>query len=317
MLNNTITTQVNSTTNITVLVDEQKARVEKTVLILVLSVEMVLGILGNALVLIVKIGCRGQFRCVYWLPFVSLTLSDFCCAVLIITGSLLAVLTGGQRSPWCEVVSLFKFTFITSSIGSLAILSVQRFVGIASTGRRFSIVMVMACLAFWLMGTTFGMVPVIYNWVRYDPAEMMCAVFWESSYSDMLVYILCTFSISIFPPLLLILSCSFLTSVGYRKNCTSQADLSSVTPLLVGSYLLCYSPFAVSELILLGRLDLSPSPDWLRTLSSVMAYLDCILNPIIYCTNHDFRQAVLALLWAKRKSCLPDPVLTSIKKIDI
>ncbi|KAK1791900.1 hypothetical protein P4O66_013875 [Electrophorus voltai] len=278
---------------------------------------MVLGVLGNALVLIVKIGCRKQFQCVYWLPFVSLTLSDFCCAVLIISSSLFAVLTGGQKSPWCEVVSLFKFTFITSSIGSVAILTVQRFVGLASTQRRLSVVMVIACLASWLMGATFGMVPVIYNWVRYDPAEMLCAVFWESGYSDMLAYILCTFSISFFPALLLILICSFLTSVGYGKNCTSQLDLSSVTPLLVGSYLLCYTPFTVSELFLLGRLDLSPSPDWLRTLSSVMAYLDCTLNPIIYCTNQGFREAVLALLWATRKSCLPDPVLTSIKKIDI
>lgn len=63
--------------------------------------------------------CKDQFQCVYWLPFVSLTLSDLCCAMLIMTGSLLAVLTGGQSSPWCEAVSLFKFTFITSSIGSV------------------------------------------------------------------------------------------------------------------------------------------------------------------------------------------------------
>ncbi|XP_047668596.1 beta-1 adrenergic receptor [Tachysurus fulvidraco] len=260
--------------------------------------------------------CRDQYQCVYWLPFVSLTLSDLCCALLIMTSSLLAILTGGQSSPWCEVVSLFKFTFITSSIGSIALLCVQRYMGLLFTRRGLSVILIVACLASWLLGAIFGVVPVIYKWVRFDPAEMMCAVFWESSYSDMLVYILCAFIVTILPPLLLIITCSLLTGAGYGKNCARPTDLSSVTPLLVGTYLLCYTPFILSEMIMLGRLDLSPSPEWLRTLSSVMAYLDCSVNPIIYCINQDFREAILALLWTSRKSSLPEPVLTSITKID-
>ncbi|XP_034157315.2 beta-1 adrenergic receptor [Pangasianodon hypophthalmus] len=315
-MGSTVIGTMNITANRTELVEETWSSVEKSVIVVIVSIEMVLGILGNGLVLIVKMVCRDQFQCVYWLPFVSLTLSDLCCAMLIITGSLLAVLTGGQRSPWCEVVSLFKFTFITSSIGSIALLCVQRYMGLASTRRCMSVILVVACLASWLLGAMFGVVPVIYDWVRFDPAEMLCAVFWENSYSDMLVYILCAFLITLLPPLLLIIACSLLTWAGYGKNCARQTDLSSVTPLLVGTYLVCYTPFTVSELILLGRLDLSPSPEWLRTLSAVMAYLDCSLNPIIYCTNQDFREAVLALLWTSRKSSFPEPVLTSITKID-
>ncbi|KAI2668312.1 Visual pigment-like receptor peropsin [Labeo rohita] len=234
---------------------------------------MVLGVLGNGLVLIVKVVCKDHFQCLYWLPLFSLTISDFFCSILIICGSLLAVLSEGQISPWCEVVSLLKFTFITSSIGSLAILCVQRFMGIPSKGKMLSVLMAVACVASWCTGTIFGAVPVAYKWIRYDPAEMLCAVFWESSYSDMLVYILCAFSISIFVPFLLIL-------------------------------------------VLLGRFDLSPSPEWLRSLSSVMAYLDCVLNPFIYCTNKDFRKAVRILFWNKRRSTFPDPVLTSITRLE-
>ncbi len=63
--------------------------------------------------------CKDHFQCLYWLPLFSLTISDFLCSILIICGSLLAVLSEGQISPWCEVVSLLKFTFITSSIGSI------------------------------------------------------------------------------------------------------------------------------------------------------------------------------------------------------
>lgn len=54
---------------------------------------------------------------------------------------------------------------------------------------------------------------------RYDPAEMLCAVFFESSYSDMLVYILCAFSICIFLPFLLIFFCSLLSATCCRSRC--------------------------------------------------------------------------------------------------
>ncbi|XP_073330495.1 uncharacterized protein [Pagrus major] len=291
---------------------------EKWLLVAVLGLEMVMGVVGNGLVLLVKVMCRGQFCCRYWFPFISLTLSDFGCSLLIISGSLLAMLTGGQRSPWCEVVSLLKFAFISSSIGSIATLCVQRLIGVVSTEGACFVVIVTVCLASWVTGVVFGSVPVVYDWIKYDPAEMLCAVFWESSYSDMLVYILCAFSICIFLPFLLILLCSLLSAFSCHLSCTSddEADLSAVTPLLVASYVLCYTPFVVSELILLGRLDLSPAPDWLRTLSSVMSYLDCGLNPLIYCSHQDFREAGLALLWTNRKP-QSEPVLTAITKLHL
>ncbi|XP_052396601.1 C-C chemokine receptor type 8-like [Carassius gibelio] len=308
---------MNASDNITESQENYWSKIEKSVLAPILTTEMVLGVLGNGLVLVVKVVCKDHFQCLYWLPLFSLTLSDFFCSFLIICGSLLAVLSEGQISPWCEVVSLLKFTFITSSIGSIAVLCVQRFLGIPSKGKRLSVLMAVACVASWCTGAIFGAVPVAFDWIRYDPAEMLCAVFWESSYSDMMVYILCAFSISIFVPFLLILSCSILTRVGFGKDVSSQGDLSSITPLLVILYLFCYAPFAASELVLLGRLDLSPSPEWLRSLSSVMAYLDCVLNPFIYCTNKDFRKAVLILFRNKGRSVLPDPVLTGITRLEI
>nr|XP_020477151.1 blue-sensitive opsin-like isoform X2 [Monopterus albus] len=274
---------------------------------------MVMGVVGNCLVLLVKVMCRGQFCCHYWLPFISLTLSDLGCSLLIISGSLLAMLTEGQRSPWCEIVSLLKFAFITSSIGSIAILCVQRLIGMASTGSALFVVMATACLASWMTGLVFGSIPVIYGWIRYDPAEMLCAVFWESSYSDMLVYILSAFLICIFLPFLLIIFCSLMSATGSHPSSKSdnEADLSAVTPLLVASYMFCYTPFVVAELILLRRLDLSPAPYWLRTLSSVMSYLDCCLNPLIYWSHQNFRVAGLALLWTNRKPP-SEPVLTAV-----
>ncbi|XP_040891581.1 parapinopsin [Toxotes jaculatrix] len=310
--------EVTELCNGTVLMECLWPEPEKWVLAAVLGLEMIMGVVGNCFVLLVKVMCRGQFCCHYWLPFISLTLSDLGCSLLIISGSLLAILTGGQSSPWCEVVSLLKFAFITSSIGSIAILCVQRLIGRASTGSPIFVVMVTACSASWVTGVVFGSVPVVYAWIRYDNAEMLCAVFWESSYSDMLVYILCAFSICIFLPFLLICFSSLLNAAGCcsRGNSDDEADLSEVTPLLVASYMLCYTPFVMSELILLGRLDLSPAPQWLRTVSSVMSYLDCGLNPLIYCSHQDFREAGLALLWTNKRPP-SEPVLTAITKHEL
>ncbi|XP_053711272.1 uncharacterized protein si:dkey-9i23.8 [Synchiropus splendidus] len=302
---------------------------QKWLLVVVLGLEMVMGVVGNCSVLLVKLLCRGQFSCQCWLPFVSLTLSDLVasmvggtmsqlfllsgCSILIISGSLLAMLSGGQRSPWCEVVSLLKFAFVTSSVGSIAILCIQQVIAVKST--ILFVVMVTACLASWVTGVVFGSIPVVYAWIRYDPAEMLCAVFWESSYSDMLLYITCAFSICIFLPLLIILVCSVLTAAGFLRKCSGltddDSDLSSITPLLVSCYIFCYTPFVVSELILLGRTDLSPAPEWLRTLSSVMSYLGCGLNPLIYLSHLDFREAGLVLLWTRRRAS-SEPVLTAI-----
>ncbi|XP_063739909.1 parapinopsin isoform X1 [Eleginops maclovinus] len=264
--------------NGTMMTERPWSEAERWLLVAVLGLEMTMGIVGNCLVLLVKVMCRDQFSCRYWLPFLSLTLSDLGCSLLIISGSLVAILTGGQSSPWCEVVSLLKFAFITSSLGSIAILCVQRLISMASTGSVLFVVMVTACLASWVTGLVFGSVPVVYAWIRFDPAEMLCAVFWENSYSDMLLYILCAFSLCIFLPCILIFFCSLLlTATSCRSTCNSDddaADLSSVSPLLVSFYMLCYTPFFVSE---------------------------------------DFREAGLALLWTNRKPS-SEPVLTSITK---
>ncbi|XP_030580468.1 beta-2 adrenergic receptor [Archocentrus centrarchus] len=272
---------------------------------------MAMGVLGNSLVLVIKVLCRGKFCCHYWLPFINLTLSDLGSALLIISASILAILTGGQKSPWCEVVTLLKFAFITSSIGSIAVLCVQRLIGRTSTKGAIFVVMVTACLASWVTGVVFGSIPIVYAWIRYDPAEILCALFWTSSYSDMLVYILCALSICIFLPFLLIFGCSLLSATGCHFGNSSEEDLSEVTPLLVACYIICYTPFFVSELILLARMDLPP--DFLRTLSSLMSYLNCGLNPLIYCSHQEFREAGLALLWTKRKPTSV-PVLTAITK---
>lgn len=88
--------------NSTVLADRLWSEAEKWLLVSILGLEMVMGVVGNGLVLLVKVRvrlklssclhrslnsplsssvfyfqCRGQFCCRHWLIFLSLTLSDF------------------------------------------------------------------------------------------------------------------------------------------------------------------------------------------------------------------------------------------------
>lgn len=45
-----------------------------------------------------------------------------------------------------------------------------------------------------------------------------------------------------------------------------------------------------------------------------MSYLDCAVNPLIYCSHKDFREAGMALLWTKAQS---EPVLTAVTPRDV
>ncbi|MGH0176332.1 UNVERIFIED_CONTAM: hypothetical protein FKN15_072569 [Acipenser sinensis] len=67
--------------------------------------------------------------------------------------------------------------------------------------------------------------------------------------------------------------------------------------ILVLSYLFCYSPFAVTKVLKVAKQDLKAVPDWLSMLASLMAFLNCGMNPLIYLTNPGFREAVLKMCW--------------------
>ncbi len=93
---------------------------------------------------------------------------------------------------------------------------------------------------------------------RFDPAEMLCAVFWESSYSDMLVYILCAFSISIFIPFLLIISCTILTCAGHGKDCSRFVELETVNHRMLKLFIWIFTGIFHSKIKILLKMS-SPS----------------------------------------------------------
>lgn len=61
----------------------------------------------------------------------------------------------------CFIMFLWLLLYVS------AILCVQRFVGIRSTGSCWSVIMVLACFTSWVFGVVFGIVPVIYDWIKW------------------------------------------------------------------------------------------------------------------------------------------------------
>lgn len=53
------------------------------------------------------------------------------------------------------------------SLALAAILCLQQLIGVASTGSPVFLVLATGCLASWLSGVVFGIVPVVYAWIRY------------------------------------------------------------------------------------------------------------------------------------------------------
>lgn len=53
------------------------------------------------------------------------------------------------------------------SLALAAILCLQQLIGVASTGSPVFRVLASGCLASWLSGVVFGIVPVVYAWIRY------------------------------------------------------------------------------------------------------------------------------------------------------
>ena len=47
-----------------------------------------------------------------------------------------------------------------------AVLCVQRLMGIGSTGSCWSVIMALACFISWVFGVVFGIVPVVYDWIK-------------------------------------------------------------------------------------------------------------------------------------------------------
>lgn len=74
----------------------------------------------------------------------------------------------GTNETKSQICLHFKLPHdVLFSLALAAILCLQRLIGVASTGSPIFLVLATGCLASWLSGVVFGIVPVVYAWIRY------------------------------------------------------------------------------------------------------------------------------------------------------
>nr|XP_005999320.1 PREDICTED: pinopsin-like [Latimeria chalumnae] len=169
--------------------------------------------------------------------------------------------------------------------------------------------MVLACCATWLSGLVFGAIPVFFHWVSYDTAEMICAIQWDQDFQRVVVCTLTAFVCCFLVPIAIILTSYSLMLRTFQESSrkfnkasrsgNASTKLAEMIIALVVVYLVCYTPFALTKVLKVARRSMNAVPAWLSTVASIMAFLNCGLNPLIYSTNKEFQEAVLALCHCK------------------
>ncbi|XP_022080525.1 beta-2 adrenergic receptor-like [Acanthaster planci] len=151
-----------------------------------LSIVMLVAIGGNLMVFLAvsrNTSLRTQVANTF---IVNLALTDFGCSVLVMPFSLVSMWHSHWvfSSFWCDAVCFFNYCFIITSMSTLALISVDRYIYviyplrydvIMSRGRAMAL-----ALSTWAVAVAFAVPPSSLDWVQYDNYEIICAIDWET-----------------------------------------------------------------------------------------------------------------------------------------
>ncbi|XP_005999320.2 pinopsin [Latimeria chalumnae] len=138
---------------------------------------------------------------------------------------------------------------------------------------------------------------------------MICAIQWDQDFQRVVVCTLTAFVCCFLVPIAIILTSYSLMLRTFQESSrkfnkasrsgNASTKLAEMIIALVVVYLVCYTPFALTKVLKVARRSMNAVPAWLSTVASIMAFLNCGLNPLIYSTNKEFQEAVLALCHCK------------------
>ena len=115
---------------------------------------------------------------------------------------------------WCSIVCGTNYCLIIVSMLTLCFISLDRYVAIHHSLRYHHLVTrsrtFLLLLYSWLQGLSFGLVPVLCGWVRYDYWEATCAISWHLFGRPVLIYVIIAFIFCFFLP-------SVVLAVAYCK----------------------------------------------------------------------------------------------------
>uniref|UniRef100_A0A667Z3W7 Teleost multiple tissue opsin 3b n=1 Tax=Myripristis murdjan TaxID=586833 RepID=A0A667Z3W7_9TELE len=308
--------------------DPGLSRAGHTAVAVVLGVILVLGFLGNFLVLLV-FSRFPALRTPINLLLINISVSDMLVCIFGTPFSFAASvygrwLTGAQGCRW---YGFSNALFGMVSLVSLSLLSYERYSTVLRSSQPDSSDYTKAWLAIagsWIYSLAWT-VPPLLGWSSYGPEGpgTTCSVQWHQRSARARAYVGCLFVFCLLLPLLLMLFCygrillavRGVTRQVNRVNQSSaerrEARVLLMVVSMVTGYLLCWLPYGVVAMLAsFGQPGSVPATASL--IPSVLAKSSTVLNPIIYVLlNNQFSRCFLFMIRCSSEAP-PTPILQTL-----
>ncbi|KAM4546133.1 pinopsin-like [Odontesthes bonariensis] len=274
---------------------------------------LVLGFLGNFLVLLV-FSRFPALRTPVNLILINISISNM---LVCLFGTPLSF-AASVRGRWltgsygCRWYGFCNALFGIVSLVSLSLLSFERYSALLHSSQSDSSQYRRARLAVavsWLYSLVWT-VPPLLGWSSYGPegAGTICSVQWQQRTAAARSYNSCLFIFCLFLPLLLMLFCYSRILLAVRGVATQVARINRssaewresrvllMVVTMVTGYLLCWMPYGVMALLAsFGRPGVVPPA--FSLIPSLLAKSSTVLNPVIYVLlNNQFSRCFLYMI---------------------
>lgn len=307
------------------------------------GVVALVGVCGNALVIVVYLTCVKLQATVSNLLVVSLAITDLTTCLLVMVPSAWALLSDRWPLPaWaCDLHCAMNYLCIIVSMMTMALISGERFLAVTQPAihrtrmsrRLLARLEALVCAE----GVVFAVVPIVFRWVRYDRWEAVCAIDWFT-YSEALIYVLVAFVVCFSVPAVFILITNttiiWVSYVSSRARVLphplaaqengqpgakagrpeKRANRSSLHHVIVRSMLVVImaffvflTPFSVTKLIKMWTMDEGSVPGPVNLAATLCQYVASAINPFIYfLLRRDYRAAAWRLLRPREQPLPPN-----------
>ncbi len=309
---------------------------ERIIVPLIFAIVVVLGCLGNSLVIAVVLKNRDQFRTTTNLFIINLAFADLLFLLFCVPFHAVIYTTTGDwpfGEFMCKFVHLMQYSGMVASILTLVVMSLDRYLAVAhplgTKHIRTPMKALIISIIIWIVSLSIALPwPVFYTVRIYDnfgPEPVaICADDWGDSRQHKPTYFLILFILSYVLPLLIIsiLSALMIYQLWRLTELEGQAGEESVrakrkvTKLVIAVvvvFFICWLPSHVFWLLShFSKTWLRPTYGiyYFRIFAHVLSYGNSAMNPIVYAfLSKNFRKGFCKALNCTKNRINPSATL--------